>query len=124
MKRWQDWINAVLGVALFVSPWVLGFAQAGSAAAWSAWTLGAAILIVALASQLIPAAWGEALMLLFGLCSMASPWGLGYSAGSRPMSSAVIIGALVAVLSLWATFTDAAVRNWMQAHRQRRSPAQ
>jgi SPW repeat len=124
MKRWQDWVNAVLGVALIVSPWILGFGEARSAAAWSAWILGGAVLIVALASQLIPAAWGEALMLLFGLCSIASPWVLGYSAESRPVSSAVIIGALVAVLSLWATFTDAAVRNWMQAHRQRRSPAQ
>ena len=124
MKRWQDWINAVLGAALFVSPWVLGFAQAGGVAVWSAWILGGAILIVALAGQLIPAAWGEALMLLFGLGSIASPWAFGYSADSRPMSSAVIIGALVAVLSLWATFTDAAVRNWMEAHRHRRSPAQ
>ena len=124
MKRWQDWVNAVLGVALFVSPWVLGFVQAGSVAAWSAWILGAAILIVALASPRIPAAWGEALMLLFGLCSIASPWVLGYSADSRPVSSAMILGALVAVLSLWATFTDAAVRNWMHVHRQRRSPAQ
>jgi SPW repeat len=59
MKRWQDWVNAVLGVALIASPWILGFAQARGVAAWDAWILGGLIVIVALASQLIPAAWGE-----------------------------------------------------------------
>jgi hypothetical protein len=122
MKRWQDWVNAVLGVALIASPWILGFAQARGVAAWDAWILGGLIVIVALASQLIPAAWGEAFMLLFGICSIVSPWVLGYSAESRPTSSAVILGVLVAAASLWATFTDAAVRHWMEAHRHR--PAQ
>jgi hypothetical protein len=96
MKRWQDWVNAVLGVALIASPWILGFAQARGVAAWGAWILGGLIVIVALASQLIPAAWGEAFMLLFGICSIVSPWVLGYSAESRPTSSAVILGVLVA----------------------------
>jgi urease accessory protein UreE len=40
MKRWQDWVNAVLGVALIASPWILGFAQARGVAAWGAWILG------------------------------------------------------------------------------------
>ncbi|MFZ5558970.1 MAG: SPW repeat protein [Pseudomonadota bacterium] len=26
-KRWQDWVNLILGVWLFVSPYVLGFAS-------------------------------------------------------------------------------------------------
>jgi SPW repeat len=34
-------------------------------------------------------------MLLFGICSIVSPWVLGYSAESRPTSSAVILGVLV-----------------------------
>ena len=32
-KRWQDWINLILGLWTFVSPWVFGFAAGTSAAA-------------------------------------------------------------------------------------------
>lgn len=124
MKRWQDWVNAVLGAALIASPWVFGFAQAGNVAAVSAWVLGAVIVLAALAGPLIAAAWGEALMLLIGICSILSPWLLGYRANPREVLSAVILGALVALLSLWATITDAAVRQWMQHHLRGRSPAQ
>ncbi len=123
MKRWQDWANGVLGVGLIAAPWVLGFAQAHGVAAWSAWILGAAILVVALAARVVSEAWREGLMLLLGICSIASPWILGYRADSRPMLSAVIIGALVAAISVWAAFTDPAVRSWMQNHLHSRSPA-
>ena len=123
MKRWQDWVNAVLGLGFIASPWILGFADTHGLAARSAWILGAAILIVAVAGALVPAVWEEALMLLLGICSIASPWVLGYSADSRPVSSAVILGALVTALSLWAAFTDATVRSWMQTHLRPRSPA-
>ena len=33
-QRWEDWINFVLGVWLFVSPWILGYLSVG-AAAWN-----------------------------------------------------------------------------------------
>src|SRR5215470_19223722 len=26
-NRWQDWLNLILGAWLFISPWVLGFAN-------------------------------------------------------------------------------------------------
>ena len=115
MKRWQDLVNAVLGAWLIASPWIFGFAHMHSAA-WGAWVLGAAILIVSLAAARVPAAWEEALMLLLGICSIVSPWVLGYGAVSRPVTNAVIVGALVAVLSLWEAYADTAVRTWMQAH--------
>jgi hypothetical protein len=35
MKRWQDWVNAVLGLGFIASPWILGFADThGLAARW------------------------------------------------------------------------------------------
>ncbi|TIU54225.1 MAG: hypothetical protein E5W25_36025, partial [Mesorhizobium sp.] len=38
-KKAQDWINLVLAVCLFISPWVLGFA-AETNPAWNAWIAG------------------------------------------------------------------------------------
>ena len=43
---WASWINAILGVWLIISPWVLGFAMV-QPAVWSCVVLG---VIVALAS--------------------------------------------------------------------------
>jgi len=37
--RWQDVVNFVLGTWLFISPWVLGFSDAGVIAT-SAWLFG------------------------------------------------------------------------------------
>jgi hypothetical protein len=28
-RRWQDWLNLLIGVWLFISPWAVGFASSG-----------------------------------------------------------------------------------------------
>jgi uncharacterized membrane protein HdeD (DUF308 family) len=40
----SEWVQMVLGVLLFISPWVMGF-TAMSSASWSAWIIGALTLI-------------------------------------------------------------------------------
>jgi hypothetical protein len=47
--RWQDVVNFVLGTWLFISPWVLGFRDAGVIAT-SAWLFGIIIAGLALAA--------------------------------------------------------------------------
>src|SRR5258707_15832687 len=106
MKRWQDWANGVLGVGLIAAPWVLGFAQAHGVAAWSAWILGAAILVVALAARVVSEAWRGGLVLLLRICSIAPPRVLGYRADSPPMVGAGVIGAPGAPPSIWAAFSE------------------
>lgn len=39
-KRWQDSAGLVLGILLFLSPWIIGFSGITAAAA-SAWAIGA-----------------------------------------------------------------------------------
>ena len=41
-----EWINMLLGVWIFISPWILGFARL-SPALWDHWITGAVIVIVA-----------------------------------------------------------------------------
>ncbi len=49
MARWTEWINAVLAIWLFISPWVLGFAHVPRAA-WDAWIVGIVVFVLALAA--------------------------------------------------------------------------
>lgn len=43
--RWTEWLNAALGVWLFISPWVLGFTDVRRAS-WDAWIVGAVVFIL------------------------------------------------------------------------------
>ncbi len=45
--RWQDWVSLVLGVLLFISPWVFGTATNG-ASSWDAWIIGVLGVLLAL----------------------------------------------------------------------------
>jgi hypothetical protein len=108
---WQDWANVVLAVLLFISPWVFQYAgapetsgaaaAAGSpAAAWNAWI--AAVVIAALAAALLRfAEWEEWLSAAVGVWLVISPWLLGFATVAAAMWSAIVLGALVAIVSCW-----------------------
>lgn len=51
-----EWVNMLLGVWIFISPWILGFARL-SPALWDHWITGAVIVIVAFVG--IAAAWPD-----------------------------------------------------------------
>jgi hypothetical protein len=120
IKRWQDGLNGILGLWMFLSPWLLGFSAGSSAAAWSAWVLGIAIIVFAGLAMYMPRAWEEGLNILLGLCALASPWALRYADQSRPMGNSLIVGALVVAFALWAMLTDTEVqRRWHERHAAR-----
>jgi hypothetical protein len=116
LKRWQDSVNEFLGIWLFASPWILGFAAGGGIAARTAWLLGAAIIVFAGLAVYMPKAWEEALNVLLGICLIASPWALGYSEYAGPTTNAVIVGLLVTAFGVWAMLQDTAVQRWLQDH--------
>ena len=111
-KRWQDLVNGVLGLWMFASPSILGFAAPGSAATRVAWILGLAIVVFAGIAVYMPKAWEEALNVILGICLLASPWGLGYSDQATPTTNAVVVGLLVTALAVWAMLKDTAVQKW------------
>lgn len=110
MKRWQDWANLALGVWTIVSPWALGFADGNSAAAWSAWAIGAAVVVFAGIAVYMPKAWEEGVNVLLGVGLLVSPWAVGFASQATPTTNAVIVGVLVAALALWAMLMDGTVR--------------
>jgi hypothetical protein len=76
--RWQNWLAALVGIWVFISPWVLGTTTSASTE-WNAWIVGAAIVIVALAMLATagyPAGW---ISVALGIWLFVSPWVLGYT---------------------------------------------
>lgn len=101
--RWQSWVNLILGVILFISPWYsVTWGHANSS--WNAWILGVLIVLVAIwaLSTTAPAAvsW---INIVFGAWVFISPWVLGYASSTSVEAwSAWIIGAIVFILAIWA----------------------
>ncbi len=99
-KHPQDWVNLVLAVLLFLSPWVLGY-SGQQEAAWNAWI--SAVVIAALAIGALSAfqEWEEWLNLVVGLWVAVAPWILGFAATVTAMWTHVVLGLLVAAAAAW-----------------------
>jgi len=96
-----DVYKLLLGVLLFLSPWL--FAYAHGTAGIDARATGAAIAIASIAALLMFAEWKEWVVLLAGLWMIASPFVLGFE-HTTPMHVAIGIGLAVtylALLDLW-----------------------
>ena len=105
MKHWQDPVNAVLGVWLIASPWVLGFAG-NSFALSNAVLVGIALMAAALGATFVPRAWEEWTEAGLGAWMMVSPWILGFNTLYVATVTAVATGAVILALALWALATD------------------
>ena len=100
--RWQSWLNVVLGVWLFISPWVLG-STSDAAAAWDAWIVGAAIVVVALIALATPRTPGISwLNVILGAWLFISPWVLRYTGTRDAAWNAWVFGVIAVILALWA----------------------
>jgi hypothetical protein len=100
--RWQDWVSLVLGVLLFIAPWVFGTATNG-ARSWDAWIIGAIGVILALGALALPrtASIAEGLSVILGVLLFISPWVLGFAALSSAAWTAWIIGVLFVLVNGW-----------------------
>jgi len=101
--KWQDWTNLVLGLWVFIAPWVLQqSATAGDGAMWNLWIVGIAVAVFALAAMFAFQVWEEWVNVGLGIWLLASPWILGFSSASILTWNAVILGALIALAAGWA----------------------
>ena len=99
---WQDWVNLVLGIWLFIVPWVIAPVAAG-VTGWNAWLIGAAIFFVSLWALAMPSSpWPEWINIVLGAWLFIAPWVLGYAIGSTRSWDAWIVGVVVVVLATWA----------------------
>jgi len=100
--RWQDWVSLVLGVLLFISPWVFSTATDGTSAgdAWIFGVIGVILALIALAS-LRAAPIVEWISLVVGVLVFISPWVLGFAAVAAAAWTAWIIGVLFVIANGW-----------------------
>lgn len=100
-RRWQDWVNLILGVWLFVSPWLLAYAGV-TAAAWNAWILGVALVVFSAIAVSMPQVWEEVVNILIGVWMIISPWVLAFTSTRSAEANAVIVGIVAVVFAAWA----------------------
>lgn len=98
---WQDLVNLVLGVWLFISPWALGFTS--PAAAWDAWVFGVIVAAISIGAMTQFALWQEWVNVVVGIWLLISPWVLGFAGvdTAAEMWNFVAVGIVVGVLALW-----------------------
>jgi len=112
--RWTDWVILILGIWLFISPWVLytivvttrgpygGFFIARGASPGDFWWTGGALFVVALWALTAPwARWTEQIAALLAVWLFISPWVLGFAL-PRAAWNAWIVAILVWLLALAA----------------------
>lgn len=109
-ERWRDGVMLVLGVWLFLSPWILGFAAAlpaaageatGSPAAWNAWIVGIVIAAVAAWAIVRFAPWQDWVNGVLGAWLVIAPWVLGFGGLATAAWNHVIVGLLVLAFAAW-----------------------
>jgi uncharacterized membrane protein len=97
-KRWQDWATVVVGVLLFITPFVFG-ATTTTAAAWTAY-IGGVLLVIAGLWSLSSGTnqWIEGAEVVLGVLLFIAPWVLGFSSLTNMAWSCWIAGILAVVL--------------------------
>lgn len=100
-RKRQDLVTLVLAVCLFISPWVMGF-RPETMASWNVWLVAIVLGALATAALSVFAEWEEWANLALGAWLIVSPWILGFAANAGAMWTAMVVGVLVAAVSLWA----------------------
>lgn len=103
-KRWQDWVGLVLGVLMFLSPWLVGF-SAEVYAASSAWALGAATVVLFAIALFKPEhQWEEWGNLALAVLLILAPFALGFAAVAGAAYAHWILGVLIGIDAIWALY--------------------
>lgn len=111
IKHWQDPVNFLIGLWMIAAPWVLAY-QAEPTPMWNSVVLGILIAAVAFYAMFQVFAWEEWANALFGAWLVVSPWLLGFSGLYAAMVNAVVAGAVVLALAVWALATDKDIGGW------------
>ncbi|HEX4713660.1 MAG TPA: SPW repeat protein [Ktedonobacteraceae bacterium] len=102
LPHWQDVGSLILGILLFIAPWILRTAAHGTSS-WNAWIVGTVSALFGLAALNLGrnAQIPEWCLFLLGVWLFLSPWILGFGALNAAAWPAWIIGALLALTNGW-----------------------
>jgi len=100
-QRWQDWVNLILGIWLFITPF-LGLVALTSMAAWNSYIFGAIIAVFSIWALVQPRVWEEWINLVIGVWLVIAPFVLGFHTETAVMWNHIIVGIIVGADALWA----------------------
>ena len=103
-KHWQDPVNACVGVAMLISPWLAGYAFVQPAVA-NAVIVGTLLFTVSVGAAVIGRPWVECAVVALGAWMVSSPWALVFTE-ERSSRVAVLLGGIVLVLGMAALLAD------------------
>jgi len=100
-RRWQDWVNLVLGVWLFISPFI-GIGVHNDIAAANSYVAGVVVAVFAIAAIARPQLWEEWLNLIVGIWLIIAPFALHFTTQAGPTWNQIIVGLLIGIDAAWA----------------------
>ena len=117
-SRWQMWLSALVGVAVFIVPWLLGNAAStvaaplSNAAEWNLWIVGGITAVLSLIALAEYRPWEEWASIVVGAWLVASPWIFGFTAATAMAWSVGIAGGVLIVLGIWALVANIGSRRY------------
>ncbi len=103
----REWLNMVLAVVLFVSPWVFGYVGE-TMVAWTFWATAVVVAIFSVIALFVESARPvDAVSLILGVWTIAAPWIVGFAAIKAALWTCVAVGILLAFVAAWEVVTDA-----------------
>ena len=109
MNRYMFWLTGLLGLALILAPFVLGFNN-DTNALWSSIVLGAVILVVSVLEGALRdlSNWEYWLAGLAGILAVVAPFVLQFNTAeqSTQMWASIILGAVVTLLCIYELSTE------------------
>lgn len=94
------WIMSILGLGLFIAPFVLGF-SANAAAMWACISLGLVVALAAGYKAIVQdqAKWEVALVLIAGVLAVINPFVLGLASNAGGTWTSIILGLVMVILA-------------------------
>lgn len=97
--RAPNWLMLVLGIWLFISPWVI--AATGGIWSWNAWAVGVLVVISSFAALSRVAEWEEWINLILGIWLFVSPWVLGFAGNTVAAWDSFLVGVAIVLVAIW-----------------------
>jgi general stress protein CsbA len=99
--RWQDWMNALLGLWLIAAPFLMAYDDSYMGLAGrNSWMAGAALIVVPMLGLVARMAWREWLVLALGVWLVAAPFVLGFAEETVAMWNTVMTGGVVVIAAI------------------------
>lgn len=96
-RRWQDWVNMILGVWTFMVPWIFTVSSVSPDVMWNFWIVGVVVFFTSFHALDVLKPWEEWVNLAAGIWLFLSPWFFSYTNVDVLQWNAFIVGLIIAL---------------------------